>query len=133
MPALTQEFFRRWLDTYSRASAENNVQDSANLFAESAAYYETPFAEPLCGRDAIFRYWEIGAQTLRDKVSTFEILAVQGQRGIARWRSSFIVIESGERLELDCLFVVDFDGQGLCRTFREWWHIQPGADGQAAP
>lgn len=39
MPALTQEFFRRWLDTYSRASAENNVQDSANLFAESAAYY----------------------------------------------------------------------------------------------
>ena len=45
-------------------------------------------------------------------------------QGIARWRSQFTVIQSRKRLSLDCLFVVAFDDDGLCREFREWWHIQ---------
>lgn len=63
-------------------------------------------------------------QTLKDKESVFEILSANDQLGIARWQSKFTVIESGKRLALDCLFVVEFDNDGLCQTFREWWHIQ---------
>jgi hypothetical protein len=124
MNALTLEHFTAWMTEYGRASAENDPRASANLFAENAAYYETPFAEPMIGRDAIFEYWRKGAQNLTDKESTFEILSVQGNRGITRWQSKFTVIESGKRLALDCLFVVEFDDDGLCHTFREWWHIQ---------
>lgn len=124
MPALTHEHFRQWMETYGRASAENDPRASANLFAENAAYYETPFAEPMIGREAIYEYWNKGAQTLKEKASTFEIFSVQAQRGIARWQSQFTIIESGERLALDCLFVVEFNDDGLCQTFREWWHIR---------
>jgi hypothetical protein len=124
MQTLTYEHFRRWLTIYGKASAENDPRASANLFAENAAYYETPFAEPMIGRDAIFEYWNKGAQELKDKESTFEILSVQDNLGIARWQSKFTVIESGKRFALDCLFVIEFDDDGLCHTFREWWHIQ---------
>lgn len=68
--------------------------------------------------------WNKGAQTLKEKASTFEIFSVQDQRGIARWQSQFTVIESGERLALDCLFAVEFNDDELCQTFREWWHIR---------
>lgn len=112
------------METYGRASAENDPRASANLFAEHAAYYETPFAEPMIGREVIFDYWNKGAQNLKDKKSTFEILSVKDHLGIARWQSKFTVIESGKRLALDCLFVVEFNDEGLCQTFREWWHIQ---------
>ena len=124
MNALTPEHFQQWLETYSRASAENDPRASANLFTENAAYYETPFAEPMIGRDAIYEYWNKGAQNLKDKAASFEILAVNGNTGIARWQSKFTVIESGKRLVLDCLLVVEFAEDGLCHTFREWWHIQ---------
>lgn len=124
MDTLTCEHFTAWMTEYGRASAENDPHTSANLFAENAAYYETPFADPLVGREAIYEYWNKGAQTLKDKESTFEILSVKENRGIARWQSQFTVIESGERLALDCLFVVEFNDDGLCQTFREWWHIQ---------
>jgi hypothetical protein len=124
MNALTHEHFRQWMETYGRASAENDPRASANLFAGNAAYYETPFAEPMIGREAIFGYWNKGAQDLKDKESTFEILSVKDHRGIARWQSQFTIIESGKRLALDCLFVVEFNEEGLCQTFREWWHIQ---------
>lgn len=103
---------------------ENDPQLSASLFAERAAYYETPFAEPMIGRAAILDYWDKGAQNLKDKEASFEILAVNGNTGIVRWQSKFTVNESGRRLALDCLFVVEFDPEGLCQTFREWWHIR---------
>lgn len=124
MNALTYAHFHQWMETYGRASAENDPQASASLFAQDAAYYETPFAEPMLGRDAICAYWRSAAQNLEDKESTFEILAVHGDLGIARWRSQFTVIGSGKHLALDCLFAVGFNDRGLCQTFREWWHIQ---------
>jgi ketosteroid isomerase-like protein len=129
MNALTREHFTSWMTAYGRASAENDPQASANLFAPNARYYENPFDEPITGKPAIFAYWNKGAQSLKDKESSFEILSAQGDRGIARWQSKFTVIESGKRFELDCLFVVEFDDEGLCRTFREWWHIQERNDG----
>ena len=124
MNALTRERFQQWMETYGRASVENDPYASANLFAENAAYYETLFAEPMVGREAIYEYWYKGAQDLKDKESTFEILSVEQNFGIARWQSNFTVIESGKRLALDCLFVVEFNAEGLCQTFREWWHIR---------
>lgn len=124
MKTLTMEQFNIWLTSYGRASAENDAQMSANLFAPHARYYENPFDEPITGRDAIFAYWNNGAQTLTDKTSSFEILAAQNNCGIARWQSQFTVIATDKRFALDCLFVVEFDDDGLCQTFREWWHMR---------
>lgn len=124
MKPLRLEIFDAWLEAYGRASRENDSRASAELFAQNAAYYETPFDEPMIGRDAIRKYWEIGAQTLTDKASTYEILSVKGNLGIARWQSSFTDIASGKRLALDCLFLVEFDDNDLCSSFREWWHLK---------
>lgn len=41
---------------YGRASAENDPQASAHLFAPDARYYENPFDEPIAGRVAIYEY-----------------------------------------------------------------------------
>jgi hypothetical protein len=124
MNTLTHGHFQQWMETYGKASAKNDPQASADLFAHDACYYESPFDEPMVGREAIYEYWSKGAQTLQEKASTFEIFSVQDQRGIARWQSKFTVIESSKCLALDCLFVVEFNDEGLCQTFREWWHIR---------
>lgn len=124
MAALTIHQFSRWLEMYSKASQENNPQASADLFALDASYYETPFDEPMLGRDAIYQYWNEGAQTLKDKESSHEILSVSDNLGIARWQAKFTSIQSGKRFALDCVFLVEFDDEGKCRVFREWWHIK---------
>jgi len=126
MSPLEVELFRTWMEAYGRASRENDPQASANLFAQDARYYESPFEEPLIGRDDIYEYWSKGSHNLRDKQSTYEILAIRDHMGIARWQSQFTVIESGKHFALDCVFVVEFNEDGLCQTFREWWHIQEG-------
>jgi hypothetical protein len=124
MKTLSVETFARWLETYGKASEEDDVEASAALFARNACYYETPFDEPMLGRVAIRKYWEVGARTLKDKQAEYEILAVQENVGIAHWRSRFTDIASDRRLALDCVFVVAFDDNDLCSTFREWWHLR---------
>lgn len=124
MKTLTWENFDSWMEAYGRASRENDAQASVDLFTQEAEYYETPFDAPMIGRDAIFRYWQKGTQTLTDKESTYEILSVKKNVGIAHWQSKFTVIESGKRLLLDCVFLVDFEVEGKCKVFREWWHIK---------
>lgn len=122
MTTLTAALFDRWMAAYGQASAENDPLASAQLFSEDARYYEGPFAAPLVGRQAIYDYWATGAQKLTDKRSTYEILAVRENLGIARWRSRFVVKAAGTTIALDCIFLAEFDNEGQCCCFREWWH-----------
>jgi hypothetical protein len=124
METITVESFEAWLAAYGEASAKNDPQASAELFAAGAAYYETPFAEPMVGKEAIYNYWDEGARNLKDKESDYQIVAIQGNLGVARWQARFTHIESGKRIALDCIFLVEFDRDQKCRLFREWWHSQ---------
>lgn len=122
MTTLTAAAFERWMAAYGQASAADDPLASAQLFSEDARYFESPFDAPLIGRQAIHDYWAAGAQSLTDKSSTCEILAVRGDLGIARWRSRFVVKTTGATVALDCIFLAEFDNAGLCCCFREWWH-----------
>lgn len=124
MKPLTPEAFGNWLYRYGKASQENDAKASSELFAQDAKYYETPFDKPMIGRQAIYEYWYKGAQALKDKESTYEIFSVKDNLGIARWQSQFTVINSGKRLALDCLFLVEFDEDDKCSVFREWWPLK---------
>jgi hypothetical protein len=124
MKTLTIDQFTKWMDTYGKASREDDPQTSADLFSLDAKYYESPFDEPMIGREAIYHYWNKGAQTLKDKESMYEILSVKNNLGIARWQSQFTNINTCKRLALDCVFLVEFDVDGKCSEFREWWHLQ---------
>jgi hypothetical protein len=124
MKKLNKDQFVNWLESYGKASKENDAKASSELFSLDAEYYERPFYEPLIGGEAIYQYWEDGAQKLKDKSSSYEVLAVKDNLGIARWQSKFTIMQSGKRVALDCLFLVEFDEDEKCSTFREWWHLQ---------
>ncbi len=41
-----------------------------------------------------------------------------------KWLAFYRIIQSGKRIVLDRLFLVEFDEVEKCSTFREWWHLQ---------
>lgn len=118
MMPLTHAAFDQWLAAYGQTSADNDPLASAQLFAEDARYCERPFDQPLIGQQAIYDYWAAGAQKLSDKSSSYETLAVRGNLGIARWQACFVVKSTGAVMNLDCIFLAEFDERGLCSHFR---------------
>jgi hypothetical protein len=123
MNSLSLKAFSNWLDIYGRAGEENDARTSSELFALDAKYYGMPFDKPIAGRDAIYQYWSQGAQNYMDKESQYEVLSLKGNLGIARWQSQFTSIDTSKQLALDCILLVDFDEDGKCCEFSEWWHL----------
>lgn len=120
---MTNEDFQHWLARYGRAWVAGDPDAVVQLFSLEAAYYETPFDEPMIGTEAIHRYWTEGAKNAQSDV-TFEATAVTiSQRtGFALWRATFRRVPSQVFVELDGVLSAQFDGAMRCSEFREWWH-----------
>ena len=123
MAMLTRDEFETWLQSYKAAWEGRNAQGAASLFTpHNAEYYWTPFDPPQRGLDEIAAAWDGAVTHQRDILMTFEVLAVEGNRGIARWHTNLTSVPSGEPVQLDGILTAEFDGPKHCREFREWWH-----------
>lgn len=129
------EKFIEWLERYKRAWESRDPQMAQELFTEDVTYQETPFTEPMRGREAIYAYWAEVPRSQDQVQFESELVAVKEQQGVARWRASFIRIPSRMLVKLDGIFIFSLNEEGLCTEFKEWWHKQeqkPQPEAQAS-
>jgi uncharacterized protein (TIGR02246 family) len=104
--------FDAWLRDYGAAWEGRDAEDAAVLFADDATYVEQPFADELHGRDEIRDYWTAATGSQRDISFGHKVIAVVGDRGIARWWCSFIRDTTDEHVDLDGIFLITFGSDG---------------------
>jgi ketosteroid isomerase-like protein len=119
---MDQTKFTDWLDAYKRAWETRDPEAAANLFTANATYQETPFEDPVRGREGIRDYWSDVTRYQEGIEFSYEVLATTETGGIAHWRSGFTRLTSNSAVELDGIFLVKLDADGKCTEFREWWH-----------
>ena len=123
---MTEQDVQRWLDEYGRAWINGDPEQVVALFTDTAVYRETPFAEPMRGRQQIRRYWQEGAAGAQENVTfSAQVWAVVDRTAIAGWQAGFWRKDSGVRVELDGTFRLTFDaerGALRCTRLEEWWH-----------
>ena len=97
------------------------------LFAEDATYVYHPFEEPVRGRIAIVASWLGAKDTLGTYEGSYEPVAIDGDLAVVNGRSRYFKDTSKTELvrEYDNIFLIRFDAQGRCRSFREWYLAQP--------
>ena len=120
-----------WLDAYVEAWESQNAAAAAELFTETGSYAWGPFAEPIRGREAIRRAWEVAVQQNQEDIQVgYEILAITNDgRGIARCWSSVIAVPTRTRVRTEGIFLVTLTEEKLCSEFREWWNEDPPGTG----
>lgn len=116
--------FESWLDAYGRAWETHDTAALAALFTDDATYQETPFESPMQGQAAICGYGIEARQSQNEVHFSYEVLAVDKDVGIARWRASFVRVPSGARVALDGILVAVLNDENRCSRFQEWWHRQ---------
>jgi len=78
--------------------------------------------EPFSGLGSIKQYWEIVSQTQKNVTFDYEIIGLSNDTGVAHWKASFE--RKQQKIALDGVLVAQFDPDGKCRSFREWWTSQ---------
>ncbi|HUQ52385.1 MAG TPA: nuclear transport factor 2 family protein [Gammaproteobacteria bacterium] len=121
---LTTASLAAWLGRYEQAWEQRDPAQAAALFTDNAPYHEMPFDAPKAGRAGIRDYWATVTADQRNIDFKSEVVAVNGQTGVARWSASLTSASSGARVELDGVFILQFDRNGLCSELREWWHVR---------
>ncbi len=120
---LTMADLTTWLDAYGDAWESRDPDSAASLFAEDASYKVTPYEDAHIGRSGIRQYWESVTANQRNVEFEHQPLSVTGNTGIAHWSAQFDVEPSKTHIELDGIFVLEFDEDGKCRQLSEWWHL----------
>jgi ketosteroid isomerase-like protein len=116
-----------WLAAYGAAWQTRDPAAAGKLFTADATYHEMPFDAPKAGRAAIEDYWRGVTADQRDVVFRSEVISTQGKTGVAHWSAKFKVASTGATIELDGVFVLEFDATGACSGLREWWHVRAGS------
>jgi nuclear transport factor 2 (NTF2) superfamily protein len=118
------EAFNHWLQRYGDAWQNRDPEAAVLLFSADGSYQETPYDIPMQGSKEIREYWEEVPRFQEDVSFQWEVYSVSGNRGIAHWQAEFTRRSTGVRVHLDGILAADFDADGLCCVFREWWHRQ---------
>ena len=119
---MNPEALPEWLESYRRAWEGRDAEAVGKLFTEDATYQETPFTQPMHGREAIREYWSRVVAAAQEQIRFgHEVLAITGATALAHWWASFVRVSSKTRVSLDGIFLLTFDRAGLCKELREWW------------
>jgi nuclear transport factor 2 (NTF2) superfamily protein len=119
---ITAAEFDAWLRAYQRAWEGRDPAAAALLFTEDSEYYWTPLDPPQRGRAGVAAAWEGAVSQQRGIRFTFDILAINGNKGIAAWRADFTRLPAATTVRIEGVLTADFAEPGQCRLFREWWH-----------
>jgi len=127
---VTREEVDRWLARYVEAWKTYDRDKIAELFADDINYRYHPGDDPIVGRDAVVQSWlgegDHPDASDRDEPDTFEAayraVAVDGDRAVATGISSYRDDPGGPIVRVyDNCFVMQFDSEGRCREFTEWF------------
>jgi hypothetical protein len=119
---VTAEQVQRWLDDYIAAWRSNDRDAIRALFSADVSYRYHPFDEPLTGAEAVADSWLAN----QDEPGTWE----------AHYRPALIsgseAITTGETRYDDGavfsnLWQLEFDDEGRCTRFVEWYLRHPEA------
>ena len=116
---MTREQVQAWLDAY--VAAWRAYDGIAELFTEDAAYRYHPYDEPLRGRGEIAESWREEPDEPGSWEAAYEVLMVDGDLAVATGETRY---DDGQTFSN--LFVLEFDGEGRCRSFTEWFMEHPG-------
>ena len=114
--------FDRWLQAYQKAWEGRDSRAAACIFSDDCEYYWTPLDPPQRGPAGVAAAWEGAVSQQRDISFRYEILAVAGNTGIAKWRADFLRLPVKSKVRIEGVLTAEFAESGKCRIFREWWH-----------
>lgn len=116
---------QRWLDDYRNAWVSRDPEAAAAIFSEDATYQDQPYEEPYRGRAGVREYWTKVTTTQSDIQLEYGTPIIDGDRAAVEW---WVTLKNdGFELTLAGEFYLVFDGDGLVRTLREYWHFVEGA------
>jgi hypothetical protein len=125
-----------WLEEHDAAWRAADPAAIAALFSADAVYHLGPWDAPwrglegpFRGGDAIANGWLAGGIEGERFTADAEILGIEGSRAIVRRRITYLEPDGSVESRYDTCWVIDFDEDGRCAEYQEWYVEAPRGPG----
>jgi len=117
---MNNEMLDAWIKEYVHAWRSNDPESIAALFTEDAMYAYNPWEEPLKGRKEIVADWLREPDHPDSWQADYRPMLIQGNRALVTGLTRY-----ADGKTYSNLFVIDFDDEGRCHAFTEWYMRHP--------
>jgi hypothetical protein len=118
---MTHDEVQTWLNAYIEAWRSNDETVIRELFAPEANYAYHPYDDPERGLDAIVAAWLHEPDDPTSWEAAYAPALIDGRRAIATGETRY----SNTGDVYSNLFELEFDADGRCTRFVEWYMKQP--------
>ena len=129
---MTRDEFAAWLDRYIDAWKSYEPDAIGDLFSEDAFYSYRGGSANVHGRAAIVGDWLRDRDTEGSYDAAYRTLAIDGDVHVARGTSTYFHPDRSVKQVFSNIFVCEFDADGRCSSFTEWFvEVRPGEGTEA--
>jgi hypothetical protein len=122
---MTPHELQDWLDRYVAAWRSYDPATIGDLFSADASYAYQPYGSALVGREAIVADW-LGEQHPPDSwTAQYRPFAIDGSHAVAVGESRYVFPDGSVRADFRNVFLLQFDEEGRCRWFVEYYREVP--------
>ena len=111
---------QRWVETWTRAWPDKDVEAIAALYAGGAVYRALAFRAPDLGLEGVRRYLSENFAVEEDVECWFGDPLVSGDRAAVEWWATWV--ENGRVLTLAGTTMLRFGADGLVVDHRDYWN-----------
>jgi hypothetical protein len=119
---MTPEAVQRWLDGYIAAWRSYDREEIMALFSSDVSYTYHPWDEPVVGAGAVADSWLADQDPPGSWEASYRPYLMAGDKVFTTGTSTY----SDGRVYWN-LWELEFDSEGRCSRFAEWFMLQPPA------
>lgn len=108
----TKEFMESWKALDWRRTIET--------LNKNVEYYENPIDEPCSSFDEVIKLWSVVRDNQKNIEYKYEIISYNEKTCIINWKMTRILTKNNTKQEIDGIFQISLDKEGLCTFFKQW-------------
>ena len=112
--------YNKWIENFMSGWKERDVEAVMKTISENCEYYESVFDKPCSSFSDIRKLWEVVPTNQKDIEYSYNIISEDDSSCIINVFVKRTLIPSGVVQNIDGIFQVSLDENGLCSFFKQW-------------
>lgn len=108
----TKEFMESWKDLDWKRTLET--------LSKNVEYYENPIDKPCTNFKEVESLWNVVADNQKDIEYEYQIVSFNEDTCIINWQMTRVMTKTETKQEIDGIFQVSVNDDGLCTSFKQW-------------
>ncbi len=117
---MLKEKYDKWAREFMESWKDLDYKKTLDLLSKDVKYYENPIDMPCSSFEKVIELWKIVGDNQKDIEYRFEILSYTEDICIINWQMSRTLLPSNIKQEIDGIFEISLDENGLCKYFKQW-------------